>query len=428
MRWRAAIVLAVLTLGGCAKAPPPAHPVTVTAPAATPPAPVATPVTAAFHGLGLLAAVQHGRLFILDGATDTQREIAEASIAGAPAWSADGRWLSFTHGDNQRQVVDAATWQVHDIAGLPGPVVSLAWAPEGHTLAVATAEAIWLLDDPVSGEPRRLTPAKVKASGVLAWAPDGKSIAFVTSGTDRDEVLNLLRISGGEAEPWYVARGAAIELGHWWPDGNGILFWVRPSHCNSCAVDGLPLRSLATDTDKPVILPTSLLHTNWLSWTPDGELVMVRGSSRTAWYQKQLARCNVATGTCRDLPQPETAVTLDPVLAPDGSRIAMVRAERRPITWEFTSADVDAWETTRRLWVADAEGAGATEVTAAGTAISGPEWAPDGRHLLYAAGSTLRVIDLDTGANELLFDFGGDGGQGYYGQLDYSGYYAWFRQ
>lgn len=101
-----------------------------------------------------------------------------------------------------------------------------------------------------------------------------------------------------------------------------------------------------------------LLNRNWLSWMPDGDLLMIQGGGREAWNQKQLVRCSVTTGDCQPLPQPETVVTLDPATAPDGSRIAVVRAESRP-TGNHTEAENDAWQTTRRLWVANPDGSGA---------------------------------------------------------------------
>jgi TolB protein len=51
-----------------------------------------------------------------------------------------------------------------------------------------------------------------------------------------------------------------------------------------------------------------------------------------------------------------------------------------------------SWVHTHTLWVADAHGAGARELHAAGTGIYQPQWSRDGSHLLYIRDDAVWLI------------------------------------
>ncbi|MCG0239946.1 MAG: hypothetical protein L6E13_12380 [Firmicutes bacterium] len=381
----------------------------------------------AFRGLGKLAFVREGRLYILDGETGALREVDGAAPASAPSWSADGRWLAFRQGEGDESrivVAEAATGAIRELTGLPGPVEEYEWAATGSALAVAAGNAIWLVDDPARPQPRRLA-APDGPFGALTWSPDGRHIAYVVGLPDenveaRSDALEVVDTAEGKAVRWYVAEEAGIVPAGWWPDSRGILFWVLPQHSNSIAADGLPLQSLALGSHEPVALPDTLLYQSWVAWRPgSGELLLVQGSGRPVWDGKALALCNPGTGACRNLPQPEDTVSLDPAWSPDGQRIALVRAQRRPEEWGFTGDDqVMEWVESRRLWVMAADGSGAREMATAGGGIYNPTWSRDGRHLLYVQKGALRVLDLETGQTRWVADLGEpENDFGFYGHI-----------
>ena len=103
-----------------------------------------------------------------------------ASRATTVAWSPDGAAIAFvaefSNGDrNSIQLVDVQTGERSTLGarGLPSPR-SLAWSPDGRTLAVA-AGGISLL--PATGGTARRIVSAFYVTGV-SWSPDGRRLAF----------------------------------------------------------------------------------------------------------------------------------------------------------------------------------------------------------------------------------------------------------
>lgn len=407
--------------------------------------------TQAFHGLGTLAFTRDGRLYLLNDETDQLREVAGAQPAGALEWSADGRFLAFRQADgeeNRVMLVEAATGKLREVPGTPGRATGYAWAPEGSGLAVSAAvdpepdvplptqSQVWVIPDPADARPRFLASAATPID-MMRWSPDGSQIAWVRTlpyerPESRSDALEIGDVKEGQpVRWWYVAEGAGIDLAGWWPDGQGLLYWIRPSHCVSCAADGRPLHSMALATKEVVDLPIGLLYPGWLSSGPgQQELLMVQGGGRPVWDAKSLARCDVRTGACEGLPQPEDAVSLDPALSPDGRQIALVRAKRRPGEWGLASEEaLKEWVDSRTLWLILPDGSEARQLTAAGGGIYSPAWSGDGRHLLYVKDDTLWALNLDTDQAAPVVDLGqSDGLFGFYGHRSWwSHRIAWHR-
>lgn len=468
-----ALGLAVLLAGGllagagCRRPPraeppvPPLDPRSVGTPAT--PAPPQEPArepsehgpevdVAAFRGLGRLAFVWNGRLYLLDGGAGIARALAEEGQATGPAWSPDGRWLAYLAVTDEAgrsgrltlvRLEDALTLEV---AGLPGPVEpgAFAWSPAGNVLAVAPGGSpdsggLWLVE-PDRGGTARLAAAPDARVWSFAWAPGGDALAYVVTlpferpETRSDALLTVALDEGtgsqGEAptEPAarYVAPQSGIELAGWWPDGRGLVFWEIPQHSMSLSADGAPLMTLPLDAGEPTTLARMLTYPEWLSWSPGGDrLLLVSGGGRAAWWPKVLAVCEVAAGTCRDLPQPPGMVSLDPAWSPAGDAIAFVRAD---LLEELLDGPALDWESSRALWLAAPDGTGAREVEAAGSGVHHPVWSGDGSHLLFVRDEALWLLDVAALRVTRLVGSPAEPARlfRYYGHVAWSGNLAWY--
>jgi WD40 repeat protein len=150
-----------------------------------------------------------------------------SSVVEALAYSPDGSLvavggevLTIAGSGAQVALVDPARVKVARMLVTPSPtaddslngkVTSLAFNPDGRTLAVATANVVDVgsgvrLWDPASG--RLLTTLTTDGGGTVAYSPDGRLLSFGTADGDVVEVLDLARRT----------QVAALQLGQT-PDG-----------------------------------------------------------------------------------------------------------------------------------------------------------------------------------------------------------------
>ncbi len=392
----------------------------------------------AFRGLGRLAFVWNGLLYVLDGDKCTLTKLSDASQVRWPKWSPDGQWLAYIrYSDNQMNdgkllIVSTDGSKSHEVTGLSSPVNNsngISWLPTSDVLVVKPeGQGLYMVRP---GE----TPRKANDNpGFLS--PDGKTMAYVKTlpyddkyPEKRSDALYVVPVEGGESVQLYIAKEAGIHFAGWWPDHKGLLFRIAPHHSASIMSDGTGLYSLPLNGGEPRLLTTSLKHPEWLSWSPDGsELLAVKGTGREIWQNKSLVVCDVKTGKNTDLPQRPNTVSLDPDWSPDGKSIAYVEAvERKDIknTEEFT-----VWEQTRTLWVADADGKNTRQINEAGTGISRPLWSRDGSHIIYLKDNSIWLVNINGESPvKLVGPFpDASNSQGYYGYVSWSNILALYRQ
>ncbi|MGI6493181.1 MAG: S-layer homology domain-containing protein [Pelotomaculum sp.] len=405
-----------------------------------PAAPATDVNTAVFKGQGDLAFLRQGLLYMLDGETGEVRQLSESGRALQPAWSHDGQWLAFIS-SNGRDDGTGPLWlvrrdgsQLHQVQGLPGPASrnSFYWSPAANVLAVAMPDGVWLV--PVEGEPDRLVQSE--RTSHLAWSPDGKSLAYNAllpsdEPYNSSDALYTIAVDGGQPVEHLVAPQAGIQVTAWWPDGKGLLYWLDPLHSASIAADGMGLMSLRLGENEPQLLASGLAHRGWQSLSPQGNLLMVTGNGRIVWAQKSLSTIDLASGSVRELNNPDGSVAIDPSFSPDGSRIAFVAARNLGDgVWGFNKPEELAdWVATRTLWLGSADGSGTQPLTAAGTGIYQPTWSKDGNHILYVRDDALWLIKANGGQPEKILSLYSEGEDlfGFYGYTSYRDLMAWYQ-
>jgi Tol biopolymer transport system component len=324
----------------------------------------------------------------------------------SPAWSPDGRWIAFDRilpggkvavvlispiGGPERILTETYL----DQNNVDGPF--LAWSPESRWLAMAGSDkpdqipALYLYSVE-TGEKRRLTfpPGTTLGDSCPALSPDGRTLAFFRWASWSDSDLFLLDLSQDlkpAAEPKQLTFGnwrAASPA--WTTEGSSLIF------SGSSGGDSSLWRVAASGTSKPQRL--AVIGANGAYPTTS------RRGNRLA-YAQAMSDANIwrlevptAGGKARP-PQGFIGSTRDdelPQFSPDGEKIAFV-SQRSGST---------------EVWVCDADGSNAVQVTRLGGPNIGnpPRWSPDSRRLAFSANiagpSEVYVVNASGGSPQRL--------------------------
>src|SRR5690242_15211493 len=95
----------------------------------------------------------------------------------AVAWSPDGKRLASCGNDGTAQVWDATTGATLWHASVAPFAFAVAWSPDGHTLAAAGSSGSVAILDAGTGNQATTFSGQSGAIEGLAWSPDGKSLA-----------------------------------------------------------------------------------------------------------------------------------------------------------------------------------------------------------------------------------------------------------
>jgi WD40 repeat protein len=236
----------------------------------------------AWYGAGgaLLATAGWGATAILDARTggvldsfSATRYLSQHQIA----WSRAGVLAVYGTDDANVYLWDARKQaRAGGFSARPLSVSSLAWSPDGSTLAAASREGVTLFRD---GTPVRTLRERGPLAYGLAWSPDG---ALVATGDERAVTL------------WDVATGAFTELTRESGDAMSVAFSADGQLLASASRDGkvriwdVPSRAFVTTLEGYPAQPRSV------AWSPlgktPGERVLIVAAGTIHLYRPADAR------------------------------------------------------------------------------------------------------------------------------------------
>jgi Tol biopolymer transport system component len=196
-----------------------------------------------------------------------------------------------------------------------------------------------------------------------AFSPDGRQVAFIW---DEGSGAKLFVKLVGGSDPLRLTTDPGIVRAAWSPDGQQIAFLRRVTdHFDVKIVPALggPERKLAEVR----------LDISGLAWSTDGRfLVTVNRASPRDPHALVLVSTESGDMTRLTTPPASDFGDSNPVISPDGRSIAFVRAHSNILVTD--------------IYVVAVSGGDAVRIVSRTWTITGLDWTPDGRAILYAGG------------------------------------------
>lgn len=218
---------------------------------------------------------------------------------------------------------------------------------------------IFLINADGTGSPRNLTNSK-SVNTYPAWSPDHGHIAFVS---DRDGNYQIYVMEADGSHVKQLTRGEQINRAPAWsPDGKKIAF------CRH-TLEGPRIFTMDADGANPTQLNEG---SGWdPAWSPDGKKILFASSRGGNGFHVCITDADGTHYT--ELTTNNNPVGfVYPAWSPDGTQIA----------WGDTVGETTAGAS-MEIFVANADGTHAKQITALGHMNAYPSWSPDGSKLTF---------------------------------------------
>ncbi|MET9039058.1 nSTAND1 domain-containing NTPase [Streptomyces mirabilis] len=294
-----------------------------------------------------------------------RRLIVHSREVYSVAFSPDGHTLATGSIDHTARLRDVATGKTRTIlTGHGGPVWSVAFSPDGHTLATASEDRTVRLWDVATGKTRTILTGHTDWVSWVTFSPDGRTLATAS----KDHTARLWDVATGKTRTILTGHTDWVYSVAFSPDG----------HTLATASKDHTARLWDVATGKARTILTGHTDAVWgVKFSPDGRTLATVSDDRTArlW--------DVATGKARTILTGHTDQAWAVAFSPDGRTLATASADETVRLWDVAT--------------------GKTRTTLAGHTgtVEAVAFSPDGRTLATASDDkTVRLWDLATPASK----------------------------
>jgi Tol biopolymer transport system component/DNA-binding winged helix-turn-helix (wHTH) protein len=357
---------------------------------------------------------------------------ALSGSASAPAFSPDGGQVAFSwaaEGRGQHLYVKASAGGPETrLTASPDADSHPAWSPNGRLIAFLRENsrnelALWVVSA-AGGAERKVRALSTRSLSRISWSADGNALAVLDSDSlEASPGIFLVSLDSGEERRLTMPPNA--EGGDWQPafsaDGRKLAFVRNTGSLQTGALYLLQVDRRGLAAGKPAPIPADRSDLNQIEWSADGRSLIcavlgglvripVGGGAAEPLPFEDATDLSVAQGGHRlvfthavqrtaifRLPGPGNSDAIGKLIAssryngapkysPDGQRIVFMS--------DRTGID--------ELWLTDAEGQNARQLTSFGRATLGsPRWSPDSRRIAFDSTAdgkaNIYVIDAEGG-------------------------------
>ncbi|HKG78093.1 MAG TPA: DPP IV N-terminal domain-containing protein, partial [Pyrinomonadaceae bacterium] len=331
--------------------------------------------------------------------------------------SPNGQWVVYTASSVEEDKSLTSLWLVR--LGLESYAAPLPTPTPRRPTSPAAPSADW---SDIRSTPRQLLPSGWNAS-TPRWSPDSNSIAFLAR---HDEQEGLWIVKLDKPEPRFLTSITSTnffityagESFSWSPDSHRIAYisakLERPQSPDLWAgrgddprvIDRLQYKSRTSfsddrrthvwlvDVDRPVPqqLTSGLFYDHAVGFSPRGDEILFlsnREPDPDSNNNSDIFAVDLG-GQTRQITQTR-GCEYDPVWSPDGRSIAYTATKRDVTTIDSVAEDTHLWV------IPAAGGAGKELATEQDRRVRDPQWAPDGRSIMYIAGDRGYTTIFKTG-------------------------------